>query len=212
MDMDMAYYLLTEPKKDQENEGMVPPAKQAYRRLLAEKFLGGRTRILAFRNKPPEPQGMLQQISAETQTSSQINPAKQHRKIPKVCKLCCCLWTFCLLSLQASTIILFVTLCLDCLLLQFAERTLDAPGVVDDYYLNVLDWGSKNVVSIALENTLYLWNSSDSSTSELVTVDDDNGPITSVSWSCEGQHIAIGLNSSDIQLWDASSSRKVSSY
>jgi cell division cycle protein 20 (cofactor of APC complex) len=95
MDMDMAYYLLTEPKKDQENEGMVPPAKQAYRRLLAEKFLGGRTRILAFRNKPPEPQGMLQQISAETQTSSQINPAKQHRKIPKVCKLCCCLWTFC---------------------------------------------------------------------------------------------------------------------
>ncbi|KAM0929055.1 hypothetical protein ACQ4PT_001877 [Festuca glaucescens] len=174
MDMDMAYYLLTEPKKDQENEGMVPPAKQAYRRLLAEKFLGGRTRILAFRNKPPEPQGMLQQISAETQTSSQINPAKQHRKIPK-----------------------------------FAERTLDAPGVVDDYYLNVLDWGSKNVVSIALENTLYLWNSSDSSTSELVTVDDDNGPITSVSWSCEGQHIAIGLNSSDIQLWDASSSRKL---
>jgi cell division cycle protein 20 (cofactor of APC complex) len=93
---------------------------------------------------------------------------------------------------------------------QFAERTLDAPGVVDDYYLNVLDWGSKNAVSIALENTLYLWNSSDSSTSELVTVDDDNGPITSVSWSSEGQHIAIGLNSSDIQLWDTSSSRMVS--
>ena len=83
--------------------------------------------------------------------------------------------------------------------------------MVDDYYLNVLDWGSKNVVSIALENTLYLWNSSDSSNSELVTVNDDNGPITSVSWSSEGQHIAIGLNSSDIQLWDASSSRKVSS-
>ena len=83
--------------------------------------------------------------------------------------------------------------------------------MVDDYYLNVLDWGSKNVVSIALENTLYLWNSSDSSTSELVTVDGDSGPITSVSWSSEGQHIAVGLNSSDIQLWDASSNRMVSS-
>ncbi|CAM0951073.1 unnamed protein product [Alopecurus aequalis] len=170
MDMDMAYYLLTEPKKDQENEGMISPAKETYRRLLAEKFLSRRTRILAFRNKPPEPEGMLQQISVET--FSQTNSAKQRRKIPK-----------------------------------FAERTLDAPGVVDDYYLNVLDWGSKNVVSIALENTLYLWNSSNSSTSELVTVDGDSGPITSVSWSCEGQHIAVGLNSSDIQLWDTSSNR-----
>jgi cell division cycle protein 20 (cofactor of APC complex) len=89
MDMDIAYYLLTEPKKDKENEGMVSPAKEAYKRLLAEKFLGGRTRILAFRNKPPEPEGMLQQISAETQTSSQTNPAKQRRKIPKVCKFHC---------------------------------------------------------------------------------------------------------------------------
>uniref|UniRef100_A0A8R7QFA7 Anaphase-promoting complex subunit 4 WD40 domain-containing protein n=1 Tax=Triticum urartu TaxID=4572 RepID=A0A8R7QFA7_TRIUA len=172
MDMDMAYYLLTEPKKGKENEAVVSPAKEAYRRLLAEKLLGSRTRILAFRNKPPEPEGMLPQILFETPTSSQTKPTKQRRKIP-----------------------------------QFAERTLDAPGVVDDYYLNVLDWGSKNVVSVALENTLYLWNASDSSTSELVTVDADYGPITSVSWACEGQHIAVGLNSSDIQLWDTSSNR-----
>uniref|UniRef100_A0A453KNE0 Uncharacterized protein n=1 Tax=Aegilops tauschii subsp. strangulata TaxID=200361 RepID=A0A453KNE0_AEGTS len=176
MDMDMAYYLLTEPKKGKENEAVVSPAKEAYRRLLAEKLLGSRTRILAFRNKPPEPEGMLPQILFETPTSSQTKPTKQRRKIP-----------------------------------QFAERTLDAPGVVDDYYLNMLDWGSKNVVSVALENTLYLWNASDSSTSELVTVDADYGPITSVSWACEGQHIAVGLNSSDIQLWDTSSNRMVSS-
>ena len=95
MDMDMAYYLLTEPKKDQENEGIVSPAKEAYRKLLAEKFLSGRTRILAFRNKPPEPEGVLQQNSVETLTFSQTNFAKQHRKIPKVCKLHCCLLTFC---------------------------------------------------------------------------------------------------------------------
>ncbi|KAL6863734.1 hypothetical protein ACP4OV_016637 [Aristida adscensionis] len=171
MDMDMAYYLLTEPRKNKENSITVSPSKEAYRRLLAEKLLNNRTRILAFRNKPPEPEAM-HHLSAETLTPNRAKPVKKYRQIPKT-----------------------------------SERTLDAPGLVDDYYLNLLDWGSKNVVSIALGNTMYLWNSSDSSTSELMTVDDDSGPITSVSWAHDGQNIAIGLNSSDIQLWDTGSNR-----
>ena len=63
--------------------------------------------------------------------------------------------------------------------MQSAERTLDAPELVDDYYLNLLDWGSNNVLSIALGDTVYLWDASSGSTSELVTVDEDSGPITS---------------------------------
>lgn len=30
------------------------------------------------------------------------------------------------------------------------ERILDAPELVDDYYLNLLDWSSTNVVAVAL--------------------------------------------------------------
>ena len=56
---------------------------------------------------------------------------------------------------------------------------------------------------------MYLWDASSGSTSELVTVDEDNGPITSVSWAPDGRHIAVGLNSSDVQLWDTSSNRLV---
>ena len=94
--------------------------------------------------------------------------------------------------------------------MQSAERMLDAPDIVDDYYLNLLDWGSSNVLSIALNNTVYLWNAANGSTSELVTIDDDLGPVTSVSWAPDGQHIAIGLNSSDVQLWDSTSNKLVS--
>uniref|UniRef100_A0A0D9XBH7 CDC20/Fizzy WD40 domain-containing protein n=1 Tax=Leersia perrieri TaxID=77586 RepID=A0A0D9XBH7_9ORYZ len=151
---------------------MWSPAEDAYKKLLAEKLLNNGSRILSFRNKPPDPEGMLQQILSETLTSSQTRTSRQRRHIP-----------------------------------QSSERTLAAPGIVDNFYLNILDWGSKDVVSIALGNTLYLWNSSDRSTMDLVTIEDDDGPITSVSWSCDGQHIAIGLNSSDIQLWDTSSNR-----
>ena len=94
-------------------------------------------------------------------------------------------------------------------LIQSPERTLDAPDLVDDYYLNLLDWGSCNILAIALLNSVYLWDARDGSTSELVTVDDESGPVTSVSWACDGRHIAIGLNNSNVQLWDSASTRLV---
>ncbi len=37
------------------------------------------------------------------------------------------------------------------------ERVLDAPDLVDDYYLNILDWSKTNVVAIALRDQVYLW-------------------------------------------------------
>ncbi|XP_044498531.1 cell division cycle 20.1, cofactor of APC complex-like [Mangifera indica] len=49
---------------------------------------------------------------------------------------------------------------------QISERTLFAPDLVDDYYLNLLDWGSGNVLAIALGSTVYLWDALDGSTSE----------------------------------------------
>lgn len=92
---------------------------------------------------------------------------------------------------------------------QSAERTLDAPDIIDDFYLNLLDWGNSNVLAIALENTVYLWNGSDGKTSELVTVNEEDGPVTSLSWAVDGRHIAIGLNNSHVQLWDCVSSRQL---
>ncbi|XP_024027006.1 cell division cycle 20.2, cofactor of APC complex [Morus notabilis] len=92
---------------------------------------------------------------------------------------------------------------------QSSERTLDAPDIIDDFYLNLLDWGSNNVLAIALENTVFLWNASDGTTSELVTLDEEDGPVTSVSWAVDGRHIAVGLNNSHVQLWDCVSSRQL---
>lgn len=80
---------------------------------------------------------------------------------------------------------------------------------MDDYYLNLLDWGSANVLAIALGNTVYLWDASNGSTSELMTVEDEDGPVTSVSWAPDGRHIAVGLNNSEVQLWDTASDKQV---
>ena len=91
MDMDLAHYLLTEPRKDKENPAAASPGKEAYRKLLAEKLLNNRTRILAFRNKPPEPENMLTDLRSD---AVQAKPAKQRRHIPQVCT-CSCIILWC---------------------------------------------------------------------------------------------------------------------
>ncbi|KAG2238842.1 cell division cycle 20.2, cofactor of APC complex [Brassica napus] len=92
---------------------------------------------------------------------------------------------------------------------QTSERTLDAPDIVDDFYLNLLDWGSANVLAIALGHTVYLWDASTGSTSELVTIDEEKGPVTSINWAPDGRHVAVGLNNSEVQLWDSGSNRQL---
>lgn len=92
---------------------------------------------------------------------------------------------------------------------QKPERMLDAVEMVDDFNLNLLDWGSSNVLAIALGNTVWLWDASNCSNSELVTIDDEDGPVTSVNWAPDGHQIAIGLNNSHVQLWDSFAKRQV---
>jgi cell division cycle protein 20 (cofactor of APC complex) len=38
----------------------------------------------------------------------------------------------------------------------YADRVLDAPNMVDDFYLNLLDWSDSNVLAIALGQNAYL--------------------------------------------------------
>ncbi|XP_050206039.1 cell division cycle 20.1, cofactor of APC complex-like [Mercurialis annua] len=175
MDFDYAHYMLTEGKKGPENPAVCSPSREAYRKRLAETLNMNRSRILAFKNKPPTPVELIPQEHISS-THLQAKPTKPRRHIP-----------------------------------QTSERTLDAPDIVDDFYLNLLDWGSSNVLAIALGNTVYLWNATDGSTSELVTVDDEVGPITSVNWAPDGRHVAIGLNSSEVQLWDSTANRQLRS-
>jgi cell division cycle 20, cofactor of APC complex len=87
MDMDMAHYLLTKPRKGKENPA-ASPAMGAYGKLLAEKLLNNHTRILAFRNKPFEPENILADLHAHA-ASFQARPTKQRRHIPQVCTGSC---------------------------------------------------------------------------------------------------------------------------
>lgn len=76
-------------------------------------------------------------------------------------------------------------------------RILDAPDLLDDYYLNLLSWSDTNVLAVALSQTVYLWNAETGQIDELCNVE-DQGPdahISSVSWIQEGGgHLAVGTS------------------
>ncbi|CAK3753428.1 WD repeat-containing slp1 [Lecanosticta acicola] len=90
------------------------------------------------------------------------------------------------------------------------ERVLDAPGLVDDYYLNLLDWSSGNQVAIGLERNVYVWSAESGSVSSLLECPADTY-ISSVKWSGDGAYVAAGLGTGEVQIWDVEDGTKLRS-
>ena len=92
-------------------------------------------------------------------------------------------------------------------------RILDAPDMLDDYYLNLLSWSATNTLAVALSQCVYLWDASTGSIKELMNVDEDpDDYISSVSWIQNGgSHLAVGTASNSVQLWDVQAGRQVRS-
>ncbi|KAK4054488.1 WD repeat-containing protein slp1 [Microbotryomycetes sp. JL201] len=92
------------------------------------------------------------------------------------------------------------------------ERVLDAPGLVDDYYLNLLDWSSTNLVAIGLGESVYVWNAETGDVSLLCSVGPADGDVSnategdeyicSLKFTEDGSHLAVGLSSGPIQVYD----------
>ena len=90
------------------------------------------------------------------------------------------------------------------------ERVLDAPGLVDDYYLNLLDWSSGNQVVIGLERSVYVWSADSGTVDCLLEVPSDTY-VSSVKWSGDGAYVGVGLGSGEVQIWDVEESAKLRS-
>ncbi|RDA85040.1 hypothetical protein CP532_4569 [Ophiocordyceps camponoti-leonardi (nom. inval.)] len=90
------------------------------------------------------------------------------------------------------------------------ERVLDAPGLIDDYYLNLLDWSSENQVAVGLERNVYVWSANEGSVSCLSESPADTY-VSSVKWAEDGYYMSIGLGTGEVQIWDVVKGIKVRS-
>lgn len=87
-------------------------------------------------------------------------------------------------------------------------RVLDAPDLLDDYYLNLLSWGANDVLAVALGQAVYLWNAASGAITELLNLPGEDY-VSSVSWMTGGTHVAVGTSSGDTQLWDCTAVKQL---
>ncbi|CAH8435878.1 unnamed protein product [Schistosoma turkestanicum] len=89
---------------------------------------------------------------------------------------------------------------------QMPEKVLDAPDIIDDFYLNILDWSVDNILAVALNQEVYLWNSSSGDITCLMSCGLEDEYVSSLKWSPDSPNIiAVGLSAGRVQLWDISS-------
>ena len=192
MDLEIAHFNMT---KESDKAGgaqacaneILSPSKEEYNKQLAENLLsdasngggGGASKILAFKSKAPAPPAGFE------------NPMRS------------------LYSANAGAASAIKSKRQVRHIPQAPERILDAPELLDDYYLNLLDWSCNNVVSVALGSTVYLWNADSGDIQQLTQTKDEDDYITSLSWAADGRHIAVGTNSAETQIWDAERLRQV---
>lgn len=88
------------------------------------------------------------------------------------------------------------------------NKVLDAPSLQDDFYLNLVDWSSQNVLAVGLGTCVYLWTASNSKVTKLC----DLGPsdsVAAVQWTREGSYLSIGTNLGEVQIWDGTRCKRV---
>mmetsp|Transcript_11563 Transcript_11563/g.10041 ORF Transcript_11563/g.10041 Transcript_11563/m.10041 type:complete len:357 (+) Transcript_11563:702-1772(+) len=82
-------------------------------------------------------------------------------------------------------------------------RILDAPGLVDDFYLNVIDWSAKNYVAVSLLHSVWIWDENQGKVSKFCKREQqDTEEYTAVSWDPKGNILALGDGQGICQLWD----------
>ncbi|KAE8718030.1 Fizzy-related protein-like protein [Hibiscus syriacus] len=86
------------------------------------------------------------------------------------------------------------------------HKVLDAPSLQDDFYLNLVDWSSQNVLAVGLGTCVYLWTASNSRVTKLCDLG-PNDSACAVQWTREGSYISIGTNLG--QVWDGTQCKRI---
>ena len=102
-------------------------------------------------------------------------------------------------------------------------KELPAPNLMDDFYLNLLDWSSKNQIAVGCTSSVILWNNNKTQSETLFTYEtvdqnnlhnneNNNKYVSSLIWSEEGDKLAVGNSMGLVELYDINKKELISSY
>lgn len=85
-------------------------------------------------------------------------------------------------------------------------KILDAPGVYDDYYLNILDWSSNDFISIGLADEIYLYDVKNKDVINLASFDSS---VYASSLKSNGRILSAGTSDGRIIFYDIETCKMV---
>ncbi|CAD8178876.1 unnamed protein product [Paramecium pentaurelia] len=88
-------------------------------------------------------------------------------------------------------------------------KVLDAPQLQDDFYLNLIDWSSQNILSVALQSSVYLWSAINNKVTKFCDFRNTD-IVCSLTWAPQGNQLAIGTESGSIQIYDQQKMKRIS--
>lgn len=83
-------------------------------------------------------------------------------------------------------------------------KVLDAPGMLDNYYLNLLDWSSTNILAIGLNESVYTYNVNTKDVNEIFSCEDY---VSSV--KCNGNILCIGSSTGEMGFYDITTGKLI---
>ncbi|KAJ4479190.1 WD40 repeat-like protein [Lentinula aciculospora] len=91
-------------------------------------------------------------------------------------------------------------------------RILDAPGLSDDFYTNLVDWAPSGLLAVGLDEHVYLWTGDTKGGSKLCTVLDSKDEYTSLAWMKADPILAAGTAEGHLEIYDASTLNLIRRY
>jgi cell division cycle 20-like protein 1 (cofactor of APC complex) len=101
-------------------------------------------------------------------------------------------------------------------------KELPAPNLMDDFYLNLLDWSSKNQIAVGCSTSVMLWNNNKTQSETLFSYDlieenlennnDNIKYVSSLIWSEEGDKLAVGNSHGYVELYDINKKKLIIRY
>lgn len=88
---------------------------------------------------------------------------------------------------------------------------------MDDFYLNVLDWSSRNQLAVGLAESVYIWNATSGSVHELLPANPSpthpsstlRTDVSALTWCPDGIHLAIHDSVGQMHIWNVEQSKRV---
>ena len=94
-------------------------------------------------------------------------------------------------------------------------------NLIDDFYLNLLDWSSKDQIAVGCTTSVILWNNNKTQSDVLLNYPCENLEesenyvekyVSSLIWSNEGDKLAVGHSLGCVEIYDVNKKKLISNY